>query len=103
MYRVQDNYNREDIYIQIDDTDSFPITVSLYDNELIELNPFENPERVAYSSKSPDKTISLDSLAQFFRYKSPLQITDYDLYIVQENSNGEKRTIPVKLAYLLVD
>ncbi|WP_318311123.1 hypothetical protein [Flagellimonas crocea] len=102
-YKLLDYYPREEIYVHIEDTDSFPIIINLYNNEHIEMSPIENPERYSYGSNSTNKTITLDSLTEFFRHMAPPQIIEHDVYVVQQNLNGKKRVIPVKLAYVLVD
>ncbi|MFC4221727.1 hypothetical protein [Flagellimonas marina] len=102
IFKVKD-WNRQEIYVLVDKTDSFPFKIKLYDNEFLELSPVENVEGYRLDSKSSHSMITPDSLAQIFRQNSPLKITDYRIYIVQENLNGEKRTIPTNLVYVLID
>ena len=104
IYRFQDNlFSGEKIYVQIEETISFPISINLYENEYIELTPHKNSKEYTYDSKSPDNIISIDSLVQFLRYKSPLQITEYEIFLVHKYSNEKSKIIPVNLAYVLVD
>ena len=96
------NFPSEGIYVKVEGKLSWPIELYLYDNEYVELTPIEYKKIAPNSFKFEKKAISLDSLLNFLKQKSPPQIIESNIYIIQEDINEEK-VITVKPIYVLVD